>query len=183
MGNAGEMLCTTVPWGRRPPPTRPRRRAVSPLLLLEALTCREGDGAELHPVEVAPDPPVLHHGVAHRLVVLDVPCKGRAGGQPLPTRRLCFGERLMLTPSNCFATRRRGEERGGNRDGDLLWRSCHGVPGLLAGPALTWLRLPGAHRDGDAAVPCRGGLPQPRGSFCPRDAGGMPQRTSRCRGC
>lgn len=48
-----------------------------------ALTCREGDGAELHPVQVAPDAPVLHHGVAHGLVVLDVSCKGTAGVQTL----------------------------------------------------------------------------------------------------
>lgn len=49
-------------------------------LPLKSLTCRECDGAELHPVEVAPDPPVLHHGVPHGLVVLDVPCKEKAGG-------------------------------------------------------------------------------------------------------
>lgn len=49
-------------------------------LPLESLTCRECDGAQLHPVEVAPDPPVLHHGVPHGLVVLDVPCKGKTGG-------------------------------------------------------------------------------------------------------
>lgn len=57
------------------------------LLMLPTLTCREGDGAELHPVEVAPDPPVLHHGVAHCLVVLDVPCKGKSRCSALAAAR------------------------------------------------------------------------------------------------
>lgn len=87
----------------------PTQTCISPLL--ETLTCREGDGAELHPVEVAPDPPVLHHGVAHRLIVLDVSCKGRAGAQP-PQAWL-----LKLTLSAGFAVPCRSGKWERGRDG------------------------------------------------------------------
>lgn len=48
-----------------------------PWLRMAGLTCREGDGAELHAVEVAADPPLLHHGVPHGLVVPDVSWGGK----------------------------------------------------------------------------------------------------------
>lgn len=61
-------------------PGTPRDRAESrqaPWLRTAGLTCREGDGAELHAVEVAADPPPLHHGVPHGLVVPDVSWGGK----------------------------------------------------------------------------------------------------------
>lgn len=42
--------------------------------IMSSCTCRQSDGAELDPVEVAPDLPLLHHGISHPLTELGVSC-------------------------------------------------------------------------------------------------------------
>lgn len=59
-------------WHTQGPQELVLNEAKSPGCPGTVLTCREGDGAELHAVQVAPDSPLLHHGVTHGLVIPDV---------------------------------------------------------------------------------------------------------------